>query len=160
MIRLLQPPAPEFRQLVKARRYGNFKVAVDALPDWLILDQGLRGLINDHPLAYRYGVPFLIVYEAENAIVGNIGGKGWLPEEQEVELGYHTARAYRGRGIMTAAIAAVQELAREDGLGLLAHVEMENAGSRRVLIRNGFTREAIVELPDSLQLERWGWSPD
>ncbi|THH41587.1 GNAT family N-acetyltransferase [Neolewinella litorea] len=159
MIRLLQPAPNEYRHLLRTRSLDGCRVIPDALPEWVIVDQGLRG-VTDHPLSYRYSIPFLILCTDRNTIVGNIGGKGWLPEEEEVELGYHMAAAFRGRGYMTAAIAAVQHLARQDRISLLAHLETDNEASRAVLRRNGFTREALVELPDSLLLERWSWSPD
>lgn len=159
MIRLIQPPAAAYRDLLKSRSLAGYTVIPDALPDWLTVDQGLRGLGSD-PLCYRYGIPYLIVSQPRGVIVGNIGGKGWLPEEEEVELGYHTAEACRGRGIMTAAIAAFQNIAGADGVNLIAHVEPENKASRRVLQKNGFRCDALVRLPDSLALERWLWSAD
>nr|WP_157975888.1 GNAT family N-acetyltransferase [Lewinella sp. IMCC34191] len=122
------------------------------------MDQSLRGMQNS-TRAYRWSVPFLIVYD-ERSVVGTIGGKGLMDAESEVELGYNVALPFRGRGIASRAIAEMCLLAASDGLDLLAHVEPENEASRRALLRNDFRMEALVRLPDSLDLERWSWSPD
>lgn len=158
-VHLLQPTRTEWPALLRQRAYRGMPAEPGALPSRVLVDQFLLGL---HPtrLGYRYGMPFLIVDDTTNRIVGNIGGKGWLPDEEEVEIGYEVADAYRGRGLMTAALRALQRMAREDRVSLLAHVERDNQSSRRVLEKCGFAMEALVSLPDSLLLERWAWSPD
>ncbi len=156
---LLQPDPVEWPRLLREGTFRGLPIASEALPSRNLVEQYLLGVV-DAPLGYKYGTPFLIVWEAEGLIVGNIGGKGLLPDEDEVELGYQTAPAYEGRGIMTAALGAMQLMARQDGLGLLAHVERDNQASRRVLEKAGFTCEALVRLPASLLLERWSWSSD
>jgi ribosomal-protein-alanine N-acetyltransferase len=62
------------------------------------------------------------------------------------DLGYWVAREHNGRGVATAAVGAVLDLAFGD-LGLhrvQAGTLLHNAGSQRVLERNGFTRIGIA----------------
>ncbi|MFP5282358.1 MAG: GNAT family N-acetyltransferase [Actinomycetes bacterium] len=72
------------------------------------------------------------------------------------DLGYWVDRAHVGRGIGTAAVGAIARLAfREFGLHRLqAGTLVHNAGSQRVLQRNGFTRIGLA--PGYLQIDgRW-----
>ncbi|MEV4416448.1 GNAT family N-acetyltransferase [Catellatospora sp. NPDC049609] len=64
------------------------------------------------------------------------------------ELGYRIARAAAGRGLATAGVTRVCELAAEEyGLTRLRAVTtLDNAGSRAVLARTGFTPGEQIEL--------------
>lgn len=93
-------------------------------------------------------------------MVGNIGGKGLLPGEEDIEIGYHVTEAYRRRGFATEAIRRFVEMARADELSPIAHVEPENEASRRALMNNGFRLSETFRFPASLELERWRWSAD
>ncbi|WP_157974275.1 GNAT family N-acetyltransferase [Lewinella sp. IMCC34183] len=158
-VRLLQPLHREWADVIRHQRYRGYPAEEGALPERVLIKQYLLGA-GDDPLSYRYGVPFLVLVEEHGKIVGNVGGKGWLPDEEEVEVGYQTARDYRGRGIMTAALKIFRRKAEADEISLIAHIEQTNGPSRRVLQKSGFSYDAMVRLPDSLLLERWGWSPD
>ncbi len=160
MIELYQPTFAEVGRLL--RQPGTFRswpVADGALPPRPILDQ-CRYVLEDSPLSARWTLPFLIVWPAVKAVVGNIGGKGLLSGEEEIELGYNIAPAYRRRRIATEAIRRVVEFARADGLLPIAHVEQENEGSQRALARNGFALAETFTFPASMELQRWRWSPD
>ena len=159
MIRLLLPEVQEMAKITGGETIRGLPVEPDALPSRVILNQSLRGA-DGSPRAYRWSVPYLIVWEAEPRIVGSIGGKGLLEDEDDVELAYNVALRFRRRGVATRAIAEIRKLATEDRLGLLAHLEPDNVGSRRALINNDFVLDGVVRLPDSLDLERWSWSPD
>ena len=73
---------------------------------------------------------------------GEIVGRVNLVEvaDASAELGYRIARAAAGRGLATAAVAEVRELAKTVyGLTTLrAKVTLDNPASHRVLERNGF----------------------
>jgi RimJ/RimL family protein N-acetyltransferase len=69
---------------------------------------------------------------ADREVVGSIGVWG----DDEREIGYWIDRSVWGRGIATAAVAAMVEEVEERPL--VAHVAVHNEGSMRVLRRNGF----------------------
>jgi RimJ/RimL family protein N-acetyltransferase len=69
---------------------------------------------------------------ADGEVVGSIGVWG----ENEREIGYWIDRAAWGKGIASAAVAAL--LAQVPDRPLTAHVAEHNVGSIRVLERNGF----------------------
>ena len=61
--------------------------------------------------------------------------------ERRYEIGYGTAPACMGRGVATAAVAAMLDVARDQGLfGLTAETSVSNPASQRVLEKNGFVR--------------------
>jgi RimJ/RimL family protein N-acetyltransferase len=77
------------------------------------------------------------------------------------EIGYGVAPAHEGRGVMSAAIAALLPIARTDGhLGLTAATSVDNPGSQRVLEKNGFVRTGERADPEDGDLYLWtiGWS--
>lgn len=157
MIRLLQPERNELVELHRRERFRGFALEAGAIPSRIIINQSLRNT-QGSARAFRWSVPHLILWQEER-VVGTIGGKGLLDTEDEVELGYNVALPFRRRSIATRAIAMMCEMATNDGINLLAHVEPDNEASSRALMRNNFRMEAIVRLPDSLNLERWSWSP-
>jgi RimJ/RimL family protein N-acetyltransferase len=69
---------------------------------------------------------------ADGEVVGDIGVWG----DDEREVGYWIDRASWGKGIASAALAAL--LAEVQERPLIAHVAEHNVGSMRVLERNGF----------------------
>lgn len=154
-IKLLQPLTDEVGGLLRGQRYFRGNAIVEgALPPKVILDQS-RYLLSSAPLAYRWSVPFLIVAPDERRVVGNIGGKGLLNGDDEIELGYNVARTYRGRGIASRAIAVISTWALADGLVPLAHVEPHNEASRRALLSNGYRLDCRVSMPAGFVLDRY-----
>ncbi len=69
---------------------------------------------------------------ADGQVIGSIGVWG----ENELEVGYWIDRAAWGKGIASAALAAL--LAEVQERPVTAHVAEHNVGSIRVLERNGF----------------------
>lgn len=82
------------------------------------------------------------------------------PREGLVEIGYGVAPRRRGAGHATRAIAALLEIARSRGLGLVAETSVENRASQTALERNGFVlvRERVD--PDEGALRVWGRRDD
>ena len=155
MISLLHPTREELKHLLlraNAEPFRGHAIAEGALPPRTVTDASLR-LSPADVRGYRWTAPFLIL--CDGVIVGSIGGKGLLEDEEEVELGYNVAPAYQRRGIATAAVGSCVDKLRSEGYWPLAHVEPQNLPSRRALHRNGFVVEVVVRLPDSLDLERW-----
>jgi RimJ/RimL family protein N-acetyltransferase len=88
----------------------------------------------------------LMIIDRREELVGGIGIPRFDREERSCELGYWLAVAARGRGVMT---RAVRLLARwifdnlpVDRIAIL--VDAENAPSRRVAERAGFTFEGVL----------------
>ena len=72
------------------------------------------------------------------------------------ELGYGTAPAFEGQGVMTRTLAALLPLARAQGHdGLTAETSVDNPGSQRVLEKNGFVRTGTREDPEDGALICW-----
>ncbi len=82
---------------------------------------------------------FHLLVDADGAVLGRVN----LIDVADgaAELGYRIARAAAGRGLATAGVARVCELAADvHGLvRLRAKTTLDNAASRAVLARNGFT---------------------
>lgn len=160
-VELLQPsPEAARRLLMRAESCCGMQLAPEALPGTHLLQEGLSLVQAPGTPTYRWGMPHLICLSERKLIVGTIGGKGLLPDEDTVEIGYNVAPTHRRAGIATRAIALTCEMALADGLHLLAHIEVDNEGSRRALERNGFIPESMVDWPGGVRLERWRWSPN
>jgi GNAT superfamily N-acetyltransferase len=83
---------------------------------------------------------WLIVRRADGRILGDLGTHGPPDTEGSVEIGYSLAPSARGKGIGTAAVAAlVGRLASVPGIRRLTAVTgAQNTASRRLLERQGF----------------------
>ena len=98
----------------------------------------LRGVLAQHERGTH--VPFVIT--ERDVVVGRITVNDVVRGAFEsAHLGYWVGEAHTGRGVATAAVAAVVRLAfGELGLHRLqADTLVQNAASRRVLARTGFT---------------------
>ena len=72
------------------------------------------------------------------------------------EIGYGIAPAHEGRGVMTAAIAALLPILRAGGhRGLTAATSVDNPGSQRVLEKNGFVSTGTRDDPEDGPLNLW-----
>lgn len=80
-----------------------------------------------------------------DGVVGDV--MSWRNTQGVREIGYRIGKAFWGRGIATAALAAY--LAEEAERPLYAHVVMHNLGSMKVLERCGFERLPEGAGPDS-----------
>ena len=90
-------------------------------------------------------LPCVIVYEGK--IVGRINLNNIVHGVFcSADLGYWVSQEYNGRGVATAAVAAVVRRAFDE-LGLhriQAGTLVHNLGSQQVLLRNGFTRIGLA----------------
>ena len=83
----------------------------------------------------------------EGSLIGGCGFHNFqLGESHRAEIGYWLAKPYWGRGIMTAVVRTLCELAfAEFGLvKIVAHVFAENPASARVLEKCGFEQEGYL----------------
>lgn len=83
---------------------------------------------------------WLVVRRADGKIIGDLGTHGPPDTDGCVEIGYNLAPSARGKGIGTAAVAAlVSRLAAVPGIrGLTAVTSGDNTASRRLLERQRF----------------------
>jgi RimJ/RimL family protein N-acetyltransferase len=95
---------------------------------------------------------WLVVRRADGQIVGDMGTHGPPGSEGCVEIGYSLAPSSRGKGIGTAAVAAlVRRIAAVPAVRRITAVTgAENAASRRLLERQGF--RVTDQLPDTGQV--------
>lgn len=93
------------------------------------------------------GVTWAITMRGEPKMIGTIGFWRMQKEHFRAEIGYQLHPDYQGKGIMHEALRAVLEY----GFGELnlhsveANVNPNNAGSIRLLEKNGFVREAYFK---------------
>jgi [ribosomal protein S5]-alanine N-acetyltransferase len=93
----------------------------------------------------KVGIQWAIRNEA-GKLIGGIGLEGFRANQpHRVEIGYWLAKSFWGRGIMTAAVKAVCQIAFEklDLVKITAHVFSFNDASARVLEKNGFAQEGF-----------------
>ena len=85
---------------------------------------------------------WLIARRADGRILGDLGTHGPPDSEGSVEIGYSLAPSARGKGIGTAAVAAlVRGLTVVPGIRRITAVTgAQNTASRRLLERQGFRR--------------------
>ena len=93
----------------------------------------------------QYGEPIHFVIRERGALIGSIGFDG-LTVGHKAEIGYWLAKAWWGRGIMTAVVAKACEhaFARWQLVRITAHVFETNVASARVLEKNGFACEGLL----------------
>ncbi|GAB3261682.1 GNAT family protein [Chitinimonas naiadis] len=128
--------------------------------DYLRLDEVIRdtswsltGVQDLHPLFDTYesdlpGSPlrFAIVDTASDQLAGTIGFHTISPLNRTSEIAYDLAPSYWGRGLASAACAAVTDwgLADADYVRVQATCLDSNEASRRVLLRCGFELEGTL----------------
>jgi RimJ/RimL family protein N-acetyltransferase len=113
-----------------------------AVLDWLDTERLLRRCIEDYA---RHGhALWAVVIRADGAFAGLCGLLVQeLEGETELEVGYHLAPAYRGRGLASEAAGAVMRYAF-DGLGaerIISIIRPDNTASIAVARRNGLVYE-------------------
>lgn len=92
--------------------------------------------------------------------VGSLGFKG-PPQNGEVEIGYGIDEAYRNKGYSTEAVKAAMNwaLSRDEVYFVMAETEPDNAASRQVLEKLGFSPCGLGEEGPRFEKEkaRSGW---
>jgi ribosomal-protein-alanine N-acetyltransferase len=87
-----------------------------------------------------------ITEKEQDVYIGDVGFTDFVKQHNRVELGYRLCRPYWGRGIITNFIRQLLPWGFEE-LGynrIEALVDPRNAGSRIVLLRNGFQCEGTL----------------
>lgn len=132
-------------------------LGVEVAPGWNGFPEALqhvRGLVAANPAAVDWGTRFFV---DGGTLVGWGGFKGAPTEDGEVELGYEIAPGLRGRGLATAAVRAMLDVAWAEPQvrSVVAHTLAERNASVRVLEKAGFTHDAEIADPDDGPVWRW-----
>lgn len=124
----------EMNQLIEAEQDAELREAYREM---------LQGSLA-HPDDWGWYATWLIVRK-DGANIGNLSFKG-IPEEGIVEIGYGIGEEYRGYGYATEALETMLEWAFDQpGVTCVAaEIAPENAASRRVLEKCGFTPTGIM----------------
>ncbi|KIC67064.1 GNAT family N-acetyltransferase [Pseudarthrobacter phenanthrenivorans] len=110
-------------------------------PESFYTVQGQRDVIGRRLAELHAGTALPLVLAGDAGIVGLLNLSSIVRGAfQNAHLGYWIAHSYQGRGLMTAAVAAVTQLAKVNvGLHRLeAATLVHNTASQRVLEKNGF----------------------
>lgn len=95
----------------------------------------------ENGIGINWGIAFL---DEPEKILGIIGHYRLKPEHYRAEVGYMLFPEYKGKGIVSEALQKVAEYGfKEMKLhSIEAILDPENKGSEKVLIKNGFVKEA------------------
>nr|WP_294777359.1 GNAT family N-acetyltransferase [uncultured Flavobacterium sp.] len=98
------------------------------------------------------GINWGITIKGNNKIIGIIGHYRIQPENHRAEIGYMSLPEYNGKGYITEAIKAVVAYGFEQMNlhSIEAVIDPENIASEKVLLKNGFVKEAHI-----LENELW-----
>jgi RimJ/RimL family protein N-acetyltransferase len=106
------------------------------------------------PKTYQFPLDFLwytnweIIWKEKSCSVGGIGLSGLPDNEGKSEIGYVIDQKYRNLGIATEAVKNLIQWASQDEglLFITAETPLENQGSQKVLINNGFEQKGNREI--------------
>jgi RimJ/RimL family protein N-acetyltransferase len=111
----------------------------------LWLDQIPQPYTAADALAFVTGIgetAFAVVDDASGRLLGGIGLR-W--NEDVAEIGYWARAEARGRGVTTRALVLVARFAFDEGAARVQlRADVENAPSRRVAEKAGFTAEGVL----------------
>ncbi|WP_298393271.1 GNAT family protein [Flavobacterium sp.] len=101
----------------------------------------------DDKIDNNEGINWAITLKGNPKLIGIIGHYRIQPENHRCEIGYMILPEYNGRGIVTEAIKVVLEYGFEDlnMHSIEAVIDPENVASERVLLKNGFIKEAHIQ---------------
>ncbi len=109
------------------------------------IDEALAHIkMIDDKIINNEGINWAITIKGNPKLIGIIGHYRIQPENHRCEIGYMILEEYWGKGIVTEAIKVVLKYGFED---LQMHsiegvIDPDNIASEKVLIKNGFVKEA------------------
>jgi [ribosomal protein S5]-alanine N-acetyltransferase len=103
--------------------------------------------IDDSGKNHLFSSLWVIILKVESRMIGDICFVGEPAEDGEIEFGYATYEAYRGKGYMTEAIACIIEWGkRQDNVkSIFAQTAKNNPASWHILAKNNFVKVAEDE---------------
>jgi len=159
MIELIPIDLPNLRRLAAGEsvEFGAIATPEGALPPRHVALRAVVALDGGTPAPWC--VPYLMMPKSRDAIFGACGFKA-APVHGEVEISYGVAPSERRRGIATAAVGQLLDLANSSGMvkQVVANVLPENQASASLLRRLGFSiGESFIDL-DGENVIRWSRS--
>jgi RimJ/RimL family protein N-acetyltransferase len=136
--------------------FGAMMILDEALPPSHVAARSLMHLAaGTSPF---WCVPFLILGEAKDRVLGGCGFKT-APIDGRVEIGYGVAVSERGKGIATAGISHLLQLAQSSGevREVIAIILPDNIASAKVVSRLGFELTSQVLDEDGEVADQWIW---
>jgi len=96
---------------------------------------------------YLYNTLWTLISKSDNKMIGDLCFVGEPDANGEIEIGYGTYEAFRGKGFMTEAVARIIDWAKaQDGVKTItASTEVDNVASYSVLEKNNFIKVAEGE---------------
>jgi [ribosomal protein S5]-alanine N-acetyltransferase len=131
----------DLRQLksleVDPLRLDGLRVAIGALPPRFILEGAVGALLKGEPPVWFS--PYAFIDNRLDQVIGSGGFKGF-PVDRRVEIGYGVAEELRGKGLATAAVRELLQVAFSDTgvVEVYAETATDNVPSRRVVEKVGF----------------------
>ena len=119
------------------------------------LEQTILPNVHDKDKNFLYHTLWVIISKSDNKIIGEIGFEGEPDAKGEIEIGYGTYEAFRGRGFMTEAVAGIIEWAKgQDGVKIItASTAIDNVASYSILEKNNFIKVSEGEGTFTWKLE-------
>ena len=98
--------------------------------------------LSDSGKNHLFSTLWAIILKSESRMVGDICFVGEPDVDGEVELGYLTYEAYRGKGYMTEAIACILDWAKRQEFvkSVFAQTAKSNPASYKILEKNNFVK--------------------
>ena len=153
-LELIPIDLPNLRRLAASEPVdlGDIEILDGALPPSRVAAHALAQL--DLGTSAHWCAPFLIV--SRNAILGTCRFRA-APAHGSVEIGYEVAESQRGRGIATAAVGQLLQIAASSGLvqQVVAHILPGNVASSKVVSRLGFSKGDSLVDQDGETVVRW-----
>jgi len=120
-----------------ASHLDGMQVAIGALPPRFILDGAAGALYEGKPSIWFS--PYAFIDNRLDQVVGTGGFKGF-PVNRRVEIGYGVAEELRGKGLATAGVRVLLQIAFSDSVvvEVFAETATDNFPSRRVVEKAGF----------------------
>lgn len=159
-IELMPIDLPNLRRLAvsEAVDLGVLEIPDGALPPAKVAVRAITQLDRGAPAFWC--VPFLIVSRSRQVVLGACGFK-LAPNDGTVEISYGIARSERGRGVATAAIDRLLQMAVATGQvqRVVAHILPSNTASSKVVARLGFLSGQPFVDTDGETVVPWTWCP-
>ncbi len=106
------------------------------------LEQAILPRVADTSRSYLYSTLWSVILKEANQMVGDLCFMGEPNDGGEVEIGYGTYPAFRGKGYMAEAVGGMVGWAEEqpEVMAVVASTDKDNPASMAVLVKNGFVR--------------------